>query len=272
VATNDEALLARAGIGELPDPSEGLFREGSWLRRVSAEPALLFGGGRALLLEVAHPLVAAGVAEHSAFRTDPFGRLGRTLDAMRAITFEDRAAALAAVRGVERVHACVHGRLRRATGPFPQGTAYSGRDPELVFWVWATLADTALAVYEHFVAPLPVEAVDAWYADQAAIARLLGVPAALLPSRHAGFREVFDATLESDTLTVGAQAREIADAVLRLAGRGPVRLVTAALLPARLRADFGLAWSEESAERFRRLGRSVRDLRTEPVAGAAIRR
>ena len=71
---DDAELLAFAGLSDPPPPDEGLFRRGCWLRRVSAEPVLLFGGGRALLLEIAHPLVAAGVAEHSSYRSDPFGR------------------------------------------------------------------------------------------------------------------------------------------------------------------------------------------------------
>src|SRR5215831_7976655 len=137
---DDTALLAQTGIDPLPPASEGLFRAGSWLRRIHGESALIFGGGRALLLEVAHPLVAAGVAEHSKFRTDPLGRLRRTLDAMHAIGFGDRAAALAAARGVHRAHARVHGRLSADAGAaYPAGTPYHGREVELVVWVWATL-------------------------------------------------------------------------------------------------------------------------------------
>ena len=70
-----DELLALAGVTAPPAPERGLFRADSWLRRVSAESVLLLGGGRALLLEVAHPLVAAGVARHSRFREDPLGRL-----------------------------------------------------------------------------------------------------------------------------------------------------------------------------------------------------
>ncbi len=79
LVTDDEELLRRAGIVDPPPAIEGLFHEGCWLRKISREKVLLFGGGRALLLEVAHPLVAAGVADHSNFREDPFGRLQRTL-------------------------------------------------------------------------------------------------------------------------------------------------------------------------------------------------
>src|SRR5688500_13141160 len=97
---DDSALLAYAGIDASLPRGAGLFRDGGWLRRVAREPAVLFGGGCALLLEVAHPLVAAGVADHSSFRTDPFGRLQRTLAAVTALSLEPHANALAAARGI----------------------------------------------------------------------------------------------------------------------------------------------------------------------------
>src|SRR5262245_12464998 len=134
---DDDALLAHAGIDASLAPREGLFREDGWLRRVTREPAVLFGGGCALLLEVAHPLVAAGVADHSDFRRDPFGRLQRTLAAVTALAHEPRDNALAAARSVARAHERVHGELGAAVGPFAAGTSYHGRDPDLVLWVWA---------------------------------------------------------------------------------------------------------------------------------------
>ena len=176
--SDDAELLRRAGFDATSAPAAGLFDDASWLRRVSREPALLFGGGRALLLEVAHPLVAAGVAEHSNFRRDPFGRLRRTLDAMGAIAFGSAEAALAAARSVERAHAGVRGALVAGAGPFAAGSRYDGRDPALMCWVWATLVDTAIAVYARFVAPLDAEALADYYADQVRMARLLGMPAA----------------------------------------------------------------------------------------------
>jgi uncharacterized protein (DUF2236 family) len=245
---DDAARLARAGFDPGAEPSQPLFPPDGWLRRVSQEPVLLFGGARALLLEVAHPLVAAGVARHSSFRSDPFGRLQRTLDAMSAISFGDRARACEAVRAVERAHARVRGELGFAAGPFPAQTPYAGRDPELVRWVWATLADTAWRVYERFVAPLPADGLADWYRDQRRLARLLGAPAELLPEDAAGFRAWFDAMLASDVLTPTDEAREVGEAVLCLVP-GAVRGLTASLLPARLREAFGLAWDARRAAR-----------------------
>ncbi len=255
----DDALLRHVGLVDPPQADEGLFRDGCWLRRVSAEPVLLTGGGRALLLEVAHPLVAAGVAEHTNFRSDPFGRLQRTLDAMTAIVFRERGAALAAARRIEAAHGRVRGRLARAVGPFAAGTPYSGRDPELVCWVWATLVDTALASYQHFVAPLDDEALEAYYADQRILARLVGVPGDRVPPNAAAFRRYFDEMIASDTLTVSDEAREIAEAVLdppasQFGGR-VLRDLTAWLLPPRVRERFGLVWD---ADRERRVG-ALRD-------------
>jgi uncharacterized protein (DUF2236 family) len=268
--SEDAALLAFAGLNDPPLPEEGLFHRGCWLRRVSGEPVLLFGGGRALLLEIAHPLVAAGVAEHSSYRTDPFGRLQRTLEAMSAIVFRDRPAALAAARSVERAHQRVTGRLATPAGRFAAGTPYSGRDPELMLWVWATLVDTALLVYERFVEGLDLAARRAYYADHRSVARVLGVPDALVPPSWEAFRAWFDAMLESDALVVTPVAREIAAAVLEpaaaLADARRLRLITAGLLPPRLREAFGMDWDDASAARLEALSASVRGLRRPSAA------
>ena len=263
-ANREQERLAQ--IAGAPAAGPGLFDAECWLRKVSAESVLLFGGGRALLLEVAHPLVAAGVARHSQFREDPFGRLRRTLEAVSQIVFAERDVALAAAARVARVHETVQGTLGHELGPFPAASAYAGRDPELIRWVWATLVDTSLEVYAHFVAPLDDAAREAYYRDHRTVGRLLGVPEAEAPRDYTEFRTYFDALVASDVLTVGDEAREIAASVLRppggLQGAGTVRLITTALLPPRLREGFGLPWDEERAGRFEALAANVRRLRS----------
>jgi uncharacterized protein (DUF2236 family) len=223
-----------------------------------------------LLLEIAHPLVAAGVAEHSNFRGDPFGRLQRTLGAMRAITFGDRTAGFAAVRAIERAHAVVHGTLAKDVGIFRAGTAYSASDPESMRWVWATLVETAVTMHRRFVGELASEAVSAYYADHLGVARLLGIPAAILPASWTEFETWFDDTIAGDALAVDERARDIADAVLQgslpAADAKVIRILTTGLLPERLRRAFGLEWNDAKAERFAKLIASVRGLRSGAAA------
>jgi uncharacterized protein (DUF2236 family) len=209
--------------------------------------------------------VAAGVAEHSNFRGDPFGRLHRTLRAMSAITFEDRAAGFAAVRSIERAHAAVRGTLDRDVGMFPAGTVYSANDPESMRWVWATLVDTAVTMYRHFVAELAAAELAAYYSDHRSIARLLGIPEAILPPTWPEFEGWFAATVAGDVLAVDDRAREIADAVLGsslpTADAKAIRILTTGLLPEHLRRAFGLDWNPEKEARFAGLIGSVRGLR-----------
>ena len=97
------------------------------------------GGGAAVLLQVAHPLVACGVVDHSGYDRDLWRRLARTLQALYLISFGDRQEAERAGAAVQAVHARVHGRTTEQLGPFPPGTTYSATDPQLMRWVHATL-------------------------------------------------------------------------------------------------------------------------------------
>ena len=116
--------------------NDGLYGPDDVTWRVNRETVLLAGGGRALLLQVAHPLVAAGVAEHSNYREEPWGRLYRTLDVTTRIVFGDAETSRQAARGLRATH-------RRVRGVAEDGTPYDARDPELLLWVWATLVETS---------------------------------------------------------------------------------------------------------------------------------
>jgi uncharacterized protein (DUF2236 family) len=248
--TSDDVERLRAATeGRTLDPTIGLFTPESVVRRVNREAVLLLGGGRALLLQVAHPLVAAGVAAHSHFRRDPFGRLWRTLDLMLTIVFGDLAQVAAAVRAIETVHARVHGVLEADTGRFPRGTPYAARDPELLLWVHATLVDSALLVFERFVAPLDLAARSAYYEESKAVGRLLGIPDRVLPRGPREFRDYMAGMAAGDLLAIGEAGQAIAASILR----PPVTPVLApafaaggffaiGLLPSLLRERYGLAW------------------------------
>jgi uncharacterized protein (DUF2236 family) len=260
LSAGDLARLRTACGRETVDPARSLFGPESVTWRVNREAVLLLGGGRALLLQVAHPLVAAGVAAHSEFRAHPLRRLWRTLDLMLTLAFADGATALGAVRTIEGVPARVHGVLEAPSGPFARGTCYDANDPTLLLWVYATLVDTALVVYERFVEPLGVDGRAAYYEGSKVGARLLGIPEAMMPPTFGRFLEYVDDMIHGDVLAVGPASREIAASILRPAvplGLARVfraaNLFTVGLLPPPIRERYGLSWSAGQEKALRAL-------------------
>jgi uncharacterized protein (DUF2236 family) len=208
------------------------------------------GGGPAVLLQVAHPLVAEGVVRHSDYRSDLWRRLVPTLRALYLITFGTREEAERAGEAVQAVHAHVRGRTRTQLGRFPPGTPYSASDPELMFWVHATLVETSLAVYRRFVQPLARADQERYYREMTVVARLFGTPASVIPPSLAEFRTYFGAQLAGEAITVTPPARAVAAVILEAPLPAPLRMLapahrlsTAGLLPDRLRREYGLRWS-----------------------------
>jgi uncharacterized protein (DUF2236 family) len=205
------------------------------------------GGGAAVLLQVAHPLVAAGVADHSAYDHDLWRRLVRTLRALYLITYGSKAEAQRATASVRQAHARVRGTIPARLGVFPAGTVYSADDPQLMLWVHATLVHASLGAYQRFEHELSRADQERYYDEMALVARLFGVPADIIPATLADFHEYFSARIEGDTITVTEPAREIARVILRAPLPAPMRmlapahrLATAAQLPPRLRREYDL--------------------------------
>lgn len=227
----------------------GLFGPGSLTWRVNREGVLLLGGGTALILQVAHPLVAAGVADHSSYREDPWGRLYRTLDLTTRMVFGDTATADEAAARIRDVHRRVRGVTREAGGRYPAGTPYDANDPELLMWVHATLVDTSLLVYTRYVGPLTIVEQRRYYEEQMLLGERFGVPLERQPQSFAEFNEYYAGMLASDRIAVTAALRDVVGATLRpplpLLARPLVEslnLATVGLLPASLRQELGLPW------------------------------
>lgn len=224
----------------------GLYGDDSITRRVNRENILFLGGGRALLMQLAHPKVAAGVDEHSDFRTHPLRRLRRTILMTMAIVFGDRETAFAAARGVNQVHARVKGRDYRAL------------DPDLLLWVHATLMDTALVTYETFVKPLLPRQREDFYQEFKLLGELLGIPGDRFPATLRDFDAYLNGMMESGQLRIDARALALAKLVLRpptrlLPGPAmiPMEVITAGLLPSILRSQYGLAWGAGRQRAYR---------------------
>jgi uncharacterized protein (DUF2236 family) len=224
----------------------GLYAEDSITRRVNRENVLFLGGGRALLMQLAHPKVAAGVDEHSDFRTHPIRRLRRTILMTMAIVFGDRETALRAARTVNQVH----GRV--------QGQGYRALDPELLLWVHATLFDTALVTYEAFVRLLNPREREDFYQEFKLLGELLGIPGERFPDTIRDFNDYLDAMMTTGPVHVDQRAKALARLVLRpplrlLPGPAmiPFEVVTAGLLPETLRTQYDLAWGPGQRRAYR---------------------
>lgn len=223
----------------------GLFGPDSEAWRLDREAMLLLGAGpRALLLQLAHPAVAAGVAEHSDFRADPWRRLDGTLRSYLRIVFGSTAAARDEIRRLNRLHATI------------RGPGYAARDPELALWVHATLVDSTIAVNDAWAGPLGRDRAARFHDEMRPIGRAFGVPDALLPGDLAAFeRYVADQLGPGGPVHVAPIARDLADAVLHPPLPGPLGALPVdprgygwtlwpaiGLLPGSVRDEYGLPW------------------------------
>jgi uncharacterized protein (DUF2236 family) len=251
--------------------AERIGMEGDVARRINAERLVLLGWSRAILLQMAHPLVAAGVAEHSHFRAGPIAaarRLRETVRSMLALSFGDAFAHGHAIAAIRAIHTRVRGRLRESTGAFSAGTPYSAEDPALLLWVHSTLIDSVLVIYECLIGPLSAAEKDVYCAEAAEVAVALGIGHTTVPRTWPAVQEYLAGEYASGRISVGADARVIVDAVMfppLSAVSGPLawvnRLVTVGLLPERLRDEYGYAWTPRRARQLARTVRAIRALR-----------
>jgi uncharacterized protein (DUF2236 family) len=234
-----------------------VFGPGSQVWQIWRERLLLLGGPAAALLQLTHPLIAAGVATHSSFRDDPLRRLRAVLNTTLTVVFGDHQQALAAATRVGQVHRRVQGRLSVASGCFPAGSPYRASDPQLALWVHATLVMVALEVVDQFVSPLGSQQRADYYQQSKPFARLFGVTEQFLPDDYEGFQAYLRGMLQGPELAVDQTAQELAAAVLEGWLRGlphppsaTTKLVTAGLLPARFQEGYGLAWGRPQQHHY----------------------
>ncbi len=237
------AMVQSAAAGD----SAGIFGPHSVIWRVDREAAVFLGAGRALLLQLAHPWVAAAITQHSRSLADPIGRFHRTFSIVFTMVFGTTGQALAAARRLHRRHTAISGALSEDAGAFAAGSPYCANDVAALRWVHATLTDAALLAYELVNPPLPGEDRERYYADARLFAGLFGIPQSALPQSWADFTRYVDDMFSSDTIAVGNAARSIAAELFCGAGTGlraPVwyRALTATLLPPRLRDAFELPY------------------------------
>ena len=225
----------------------GIFGPDSAIWHIDREAAVFLGAGRALLLQLAHPQVAAAIAQHSRSLTDPVGRFHRTFSIVFTMVFGTTDQALAAARRLHRRHTAIGGTLAEDVGDFAAGSPYCANDVAALRWVHATLIDTALVAYQLVNPPLSARDRECYYADTRRFAALFGIPQSALPQSWADFAGYFDDMFSSETLAASSAARRIAAELVSGAGtrlRAPFwyRALTASLLPPRLRDAFELPY------------------------------
>jgi len=239
-----ELVMVRSAAAGGP---AGIFGPASVIWSIDREAAVFLGAGRALLLQLAHPWVAAAIAQHSRSLTDPIGRFHRTFSIVFTMVFGTTGQALAAARRLHRRHTAISGTLGENAGSFAAGSSYCANDVAALRWVHATLTDTALLVHQLVNPPLSASDRERYYADARLFAALFGIPQSALPHSWPGFARYVDDMFSSDTLAVGSAARGVARQLFSGAGtlwRAPFwyRALTASLLPPRLRDAFELPY------------------------------
>jgi uncharacterized protein (DUF2236 family) len=234
------------------------------------------GGGAAVLLQVAHPLVAQGVAQHSDYERDLWRRLARTLRALYLVTFGTEEEAERAGAAVQAVHRQVNGTTGVKLGRFPAGTRYSACDPELMLWVHATLVHTSLSAYQLFERALSQTEQESYYDDMAIVAQLFGAPATVIPPTLDEFRVYFDEQIGGDSISVTPVAHQIAAVIMRAPLPVPFRLIapahrlaTPAQLPQRLRDEYGFRWTPLHQLALPVAGRSLKVYATPALLAAS---
>jgi uncharacterized protein (DUF2236 family) len=227
----------------------------SW--KINGEMIAVAGWGRAILLQLAHPSIAAAVHHHSSFRGSlltSFRRFHSTVGAMLALTFGDTEQAIAAAAGINTIHDRVRGPVREDS---PE--TYSAHDPDLQRWVHTTLLDSMPMTYEQLVGPLTAAERDRYCAEAATMEPLLGMPAGSLPRDAAEVDACMRGMLAGGVLVVTDASRALARAVLfppRWRVMWPVfraqQVLTIGSLPPAIREAYGFEWGAKDERAFAR--------------------
>jgi uncharacterized protein (DUF2236 family) len=255
IVTREDHEAALAGlVGTVRDPREGIFGARSIAWKLGGDLAVFLGGGRAALLQLAHPMVAYAVDHHSRTRADVVGRFQRTFRNVFTMAFGELDDALAAARRVHAIHTRIHGTIPQQIGAWRAGTPYHANDVDALRWVHATLVDTTIAVRERLDGALPTALKDTYIVELNRFAALFGIPRDRLPTSWLAHEAYMQRMLGSDVLAVAPCAKEMAMFLIGRAGSHPqpplgrlAEAVTATMLPRHLAEQFGLARTKLSA-------------------------
>jgi uncharacterized protein (DUF2236 family) len=248
------------------------FDDSSLLREVVGHRLTGLSGPRALLVMAAHPVAFAGFFAHTGALDDPYRRLRRTAQVLDTIAFGSRQAADTATKRVRAVHRTIHGQT-------PDGRPYRADDPDLLLWILAALAESAMLVYPKYVRALSRDELNALWGDYRVVGRRFGLRERDMPRDIDGFEAYMADMYASGVLEVTPEARELG---LQIVLQAPVPLylrplrelinqTTIGLLPATIRRQYGLRWDPLRALALRGGAEYVRAIATAGRVATALR-
>lgn len=262
-----EAFRARlAAVVAAADPMTGLYGPESMMWRVNQHTLVyLLGITQAAFLDVAHPAIANGIADHSTLFTDPRARGHQTYSMITSIVFGTTDDVTRASRALFTRHERVNGAARAETGEYATGREYTANEGEVLLWVHATMWWVRLRLYEDIVAPLTADEREQYYQETKRFADCFAIPEHLLPTDH----DAWDAYVREGrprVLATSEDSRRIMQflsAQIPRPARAHLLAFNSVMLPDSARTVLGLPTLDaRTLRRHRRMLRAVRFLQT----------
>lgn len=226
-------------------PVEGIFGANSVSWRINRESALFLGAGRAALLQLAHPWVAAALDQHSSLLAKPIARFHNTFRVVFTMIFGTADQAFTSARSLYQMHTRITGELPQTVAGYDKGSRYEALHIPALQWVYATLIESAVIAYECVLPPLSRDELTNYYAESKILAGLFGLPPTALPESWSGFKAYIADVFASDALGVSDRSRYMAHRIMIGAGSWIhiprwYQSLTAEWLPPRFREEFQL--------------------------------
>ncbi|MFZ5757133.1 MAG: oxygenase MpaB family protein [Pseudomonadota bacterium] len=247
------------------DPVAGIYGPDSLMWKLNRESIGFFGGGRAALLQLAHPWIANSIDQHSQTRNDPLGRFRRTFINVFTMIYGSTDQVMRVANNVHNIHRTIKGTLPEESGAFAQGSHYEANEASAMLWVHGTLWDTQIRMNELVFPALTRDEKERYYQDTKLFAYLFGIPDEIIPPDWGAFQEYMDAMYASDQLVARRVGREMGDMIFDF--NGPLKpalkwlkVMTSYMMPPRLREEFRLP--EDTPENRRTYDRGLKIIST----------
>jgi uncharacterized protein (DUF2236 family) len=239
------------------NPVEGIFGPDSITWQINRESALFLGAGRAALLQLAHPWVAAALDQHSSLLAKPIARFHNTFRIVFTMIFGSAPQAMRTARSLYQMHTHIAGDLPSDVAGYAKGSRYEALQVPALLWVYATLIESAVIAYQCVLPPLRSDELETYYSESRILAGLFGIPPNALPPDWSAFKTYVAQMCTSQALGVSDRSRFMAQSIMTGASswihipQWYVSLTTE-WLPPRFRDEFGFPFGPVEQTRSQR--------------------